>query len=518
MHHELYIADANRGIFLNKLFLIIASALVSFSTASAEKPTCYDAARAEKLIQEFNVDVSSFPDGRDLCKKDNVLVWFFQAIDFVENLKWDGDSTPFGPQILSNNYLSYIRNSIKEVRGPLQASLACGSDEAVACINREIDPNYGKYGKFGKYGKYESIFKYPLGAIFLTSQFAYSKDLSFISASLIHEARHLDPENSHVHVNCTRGPLKGYKISGCDERYSDGGAHAVEIEYLVRLALHATSLSILERENIRRKTFSRITATFREIPLSPKPTLALSDAQTGQITLYDGANKIALKSKAPKAKLIGISRHLLAAKKDAGSAFAIDPYNWATSKDFAQNPLYLIGFKKPSPPRIWPHEIEASVTKLLDVIEVTNLSSEKYVYSQLLKDRIDFLVDFGPKLKSISFNPGTYTNFISRPSCARNSDPYRAIFLRNQNGDLFQASVGKSIKISPLDCKIPAEVSNEFQLGSTHFRLMKNGQLLRSKDGHSWSPDPNFEGQHFEDATRLSQFYFWDWLPKRGKS
>ena len=239
-------------------FLILSTSLFSFEIWAADLPfldsnfSCITDSIAEKYIQDFSIDLSSF-GGKELCSSVVDSKKLFNDLQIIEN----GTFTSSGQNILirgfveSSNYYPWLKNQTRGVQR--------GNDLPWATA-------YNSGGYF-------------------TMQDGWAK-LSTLGrvGTFIHEARHTE---GFYHIPCTHGPYAGTSLAGCDTNYSYGGSHAVEMEYYARVSVQGTNFHPVYKKMARLMAMARSNFVFNTIVMQPRESL-LAVRQDGlKANLFD---------------------------------------------------------------------------------------------------------------------------------------------------------------------------------------------------------------------------------------
>jgi hypothetical protein len=173
---------------------------------------------AKEWIEEFSIDVNSFPAGDYLCDNNNALKRFLNILYYIELEKFTvADSKGnFKNGIVTENYREFVRNRILSV----QYINSANGFQFMATNDT-----------FGKLEVYSGLYLIPL-----VGQ----------AASLIHEARH---KEGYHHDLCLEGQYKN--VLGCDPNYDFKGAYSVEIEYAIRAARYGANFSDKAKDIMR---------------------------------------------------------------------------------------------------------------------------------------------------------------------------------------------------------------------------------------------------------------------------
>lgn len=130
----------------------------------------------------------------------------------------------------------------------------------------------------------------------------FAESLAVQVSILVHEARHF---RGYPHVRCTQGVAAGVE-GACDFKYSDGGAYAVGVEYLARVAVKGKNFHPAFKAIARNGAVVDIQNSFVEIPFRANPTLILVDKIDSHLSLaFDQRISDFPNIKIPDGKLLG---------------------------------------------------------------------------------------------------------------------------------------------------------------------------------------------------------------------
>lgn len=212
---------------------------------------CFAATSANKYITDFKIKVDSF-GSLELCNFNSDLFRILNVISIVERGQFQGGGLGglVGGFIDPANYYSWTSQQIRSLH-------RATTDPLSISTNR--------------------------GGVF-TIQTAWSK-LSTLGrvGNLIHEARHTA---GFYHSDCKSGPYEGLTADGCDKDFNSGGAHAVEMEYLARVATQGINFHPVFKSMARLMAMARANFVFNKSPIKKREAL-LVQTTNGQYFLLD---------------------------------------------------------------------------------------------------------------------------------------------------------------------------------------------------------------------------------------
>ncbi len=178
----------------------------------------------------------------------------------------------FDQGILGRRPLDFLQERVKRVIFDSPAEQFCNESSAWAYVNGE---------------------DHEAGILHLCPAIVDTTPL-YIAAIFLHEARHM---NGFVHEICERGGfLRG--TSGCDKSFEQQGAHAVDVEFLIKVS-RTKKLAPSIRKEARSRAIRNLIARFNELPLDLTSGAALA-SDRGEVVFYDGATPTKMGGKVPE--------------------------------------------------------------------------------------------------------------------------------------------------------------------------------------------------------------------------
>ena len=212
---------------------------------------CFSEKDANKYIQDFSVDVGSF-GGLELCDNSKDTKKLLNDIYLIDksSFKADDQHKLIQGYVPSGTYYEWMK---RQTFG----------------VNRGHDIPWASAYNSGGY-------------FTMQDGWASSSTLGRVG-TIIHEARHTE---GYRHYPCQTGPYAGTELAGCDTSYSQGGSHAIEMEYYARVVLDSTNLHPVYQSMARLMALGRTNFVFNQKPLQTREALA---GFTGdKVVLLDG--------------------------------------------------------------------------------------------------------------------------------------------------------------------------------------------------------------------------------------
>lgn len=199
---------------------------------------CTAQEKAEKYIDDFNINVSSF-GGQELCNPEADTKKLFNDLEIIERGEFEGSDTNV-----------FIRNSI-----PTTAYYPWMKDMTYGVRRGHDIPWATAYNSGG----------------YFTMQDGWAK-LSTLGrvGTIIHEARHTA---GYRHRPCVRGPYSDTGLSGCDQSVQETGSHGIEMEYYSRVALQGKNFHPVYAAMARMMNLGRANFVFNTMPMQTKEAL-----------------------------------------------------------------------------------------------------------------------------------------------------------------------------------------------------------------------------------------------------
>lgn len=244
----------------NLIYIFIGSLLIAnlAHSETADLPyqdgsfSCITSAEAEKYIQDFSIDVSSF-GGKELCNSNVDTKKLFNDIRIIEN----GTFSPVGSNHLIRGFVDsakYYSWMTEQTRGVQR-----GNDVPWATA-------YNSGGYFT-----------------MQDGWARSSTLGRVG-TFIHEARHTE---GYMHIPCNHGPYQGVSLNACDSNYSYGGSHAVEMEYYARVSVQGTNFHPVYKKMARLMAIARSNFVFNTIVMQPREAILTLNQDRSKANLFD---------------------------------------------------------------------------------------------------------------------------------------------------------------------------------------------------------------------------------------
>lgn len=279
---------------------LLVLALFFSGAAHAELPyldqdfSCTHERDAERYVSDFSIDEESF-GGRDLCDPKKDTKKLFNDLTLIENTEFAAEvKHPFVRGFVERGgYYEWMKG---ETRG----------------VNRGHDIPYATaYNSWGYFTMQDG--------------WAVLSTLGRVG-TIIHEARHTA---GYRHYRCETGPYANSSVAGCDTGYSQGGSHAVEMEYYARVVLESKNLHPVYKSMARLMALGRSNFVFNEKPMKTREAL-LAKAKD-KFVLVDGTRTVEralpLAPEASRLKRTSFGASLVSGSK----AFALDLYDGQTA-------------------------------------------------------------------------------------------------------------------------------------------------------------------------------------------
>jgi hypothetical protein len=216
---------------------------------------CFDSAKANRYLNDFEVDVDSF-GGLELCDGQRDTKKLLNDLSLIEN-----------SQFVAGKDHSFIRGYVD------RANYYNWMKAQTRGVNRGHDIPYATAYNSGGY-------------FTMQDGWATISTLGRVG-TIIHEARHTA---GYMHFRCTFGPYANSSVSGCDTSYAQGGSHAVEMEYYARVVLEAKNLHPAYQSMARLMALGRSNFVFNQTPMKKRE--ALVGLTQDKVVLVDGGNVI----------------------------------------------------------------------------------------------------------------------------------------------------------------------------------------------------------------------------------
>ncbi len=249
-------------IFLSLVFL---SSFAEDSTALADNLpyldqqfSCSTQEEAQGVARDLNIDVKSF-GGLELC---NAQIDFKKLLNDLVIIK-NGKFSASGANL-------FIRNFIPPERYyDWMKSMTRGMRRG-----NEI-PSATAYNSSGYFTMQEGWAKLStLGRV----------------GTVLHEARHTE---NYRHIPCHQGPYMNSSMQGCDENYTYGGSHAIEMEYYARVATQGQNFHPVYKSMARLMAIARSNFVFNSTPIRLREGLFTLDKARQKGLLIDNVKTFA---------------------------------------------------------------------------------------------------------------------------------------------------------------------------------------------------------------------------------
>jgi len=212
--------------------------------------SCLSQAQAQKYVKDFKVDTQSF-GGFELCNSAVDFKKLMNDFAIIENGRFQNNSDQ--QNLFIKNFLQgqdYYSWSKSQTRG-----VERGQDIPTATA-------YNSGGYFT-----------------MQDGWARSSTLGRVG-TFLHEARHTA---GYRHYPCQQGSYQGSSMAGCDSSYSQGGSHAVEMEYYAKVSTQGTNFHPVYKKMARLMAMARANFLFNTPVLQKREALfgLTSDKQKG---------------------------------------------------------------------------------------------------------------------------------------------------------------------------------------------------------------------------------------------
>ncbi|MBC7420236.1 MAG: hypothetical protein H7328_05860 [Bdellovibrio sp.] len=254
-----------------------------------EKFGCLTAVVANKYINDFHINVKSF-GGLELCNSEVDTKKLLNDIDIVANGQFagNGQNNLIRNFVAPNNYYDWMK---QQTRG----------------VERGNDVPYATAYNSGGY-------------FTMQDGWASSSTLGRVG-TFIHEARHTQ---GYRHISCAQGPYFGSGLSGCDENYSYGGSHAVEMEYYANVSVNGLNFHPVYKKMARLMAMARSNFVFNTSPMKTREGVLALAMDRKSAMLYDNGNWVSREVPQASGRLKRTS--FGGVLFDGSSAYSIDLY------------------------------------------------------------------------------------------------------------------------------------------------------------------------------------------------
>ena len=256
---------------------------------------CIEKVNAQKYVKDFNVDVASF-GGFELCKSTVDFKKLMNDFNIIEQGQFQSGQNLFIKDFLQGK--SYYTWAKSQTRG-----VERGQDIPTATA-------YNSGGYFT-----------------MQDGWAKSSTLGRVG-TFIHEARHTA---GYRHYPCQQGSYQGTSMAGCDSTYSQGGSHAVEMEYYAKVSVQGVNFHPVYKKMARLMAMARSNFLFNTPVLQKKEVLfgITANKQDGLLFNENQWIKREIPSIAGDLKRTSFGAVIF----DQVRAYAIDPYQNSGFKD-----------------------------------------------------------------------------------------------------------------------------------------------------------------------------------------
>lgn len=244
--------------------IFISFTLASFLSHEA-LGACLDAKRVTQEITS-SIELLS-PENKplqpDLCNESSTAFHTLRALLFLRDIPAESlGVSEFNPGLIGSSPFNYFKSRVKKlVLDEAPKSESC-PDQRLAFV---------------------SPFSREEKKIWICSNSIHF-DLVTLSSALMHESRHLDGAE-FAHKPCLIGPYKDQ--FSCDDKYQDGGAYAIGLEFLVRLAKNS-QLDHQLRERARQAAIVDFSQRFNTLPLDLQSGALLRKEGSDELSFYNG--------------------------------------------------------------------------------------------------------------------------------------------------------------------------------------------------------------------------------------
>lgn len=213
--------------------------------------SCIDRARAESYVQDLHIDVASF-GGFELCDAKIDSKKLFNDLQLIEEGQFSGAASNLFIQdfVGADQYYSWFKEETRSIERGQDVPYATAYNSGG---NFTMQNGWAKLSTLGRVG------------------------------TIIHEARHTE---GYTHEPCDHGPYQENGLSVCDENVSEGGSHAIEMEYYARVVLQGANFHPAYQAMARLMLLGRSNFVFNESPLSASDALLVREKD--QFTRFKG--------------------------------------------------------------------------------------------------------------------------------------------------------------------------------------------------------------------------------------
>lgn len=434
-------------------FLAFASASVALADNLPYKDGdfgCFDQARADRYVNDYNIDVDSF-GGMELCNGTKDTKKLFNDLYLIEASQFQAtrDHQFIKGLVDRGNYYNWMKSQTRSV-------------------NRGHDIPYATaYNSWGNFTMQDG--------------WSASSTLGRVG-TIIHEARHTA---GYQHYRCTFGPYAASSVAGCDTSYSQGGSHAVEMEYYARVVLEAKNLHPAYQSMARLMALGRSNFVFNQQPMKKRE--ALLGLAGDKLVLVDN-NEIIERPVPAAAKGSRLKRTSFGASLVNGQqAVAVDLYNkenigFSAKDDYSYYKLFQT-----------PRDNMPTSVADTEELDAGNL-------------RFFIALDQQGKMSSYDFPNGVWFQAVQGNG--------KALITRAPNGQAGLFTVAADGTITPFDVnarRFGAPLSDKWRtdtaafamLNSTLVRLTAEGQIVNAQTGVAM---PGLAQYRFTDLVNVPMY------------
>lgn len=402
---------------------------------------CTAAADADRYFSDFNVDLDSF-SGRELCNPTVDTKMLLNDLTIIEKTKFAAEvKHPFvRGYVAKDDYYNWMKG---ETRG-----VARGHDIPYATA-------YNSGGYFTMQDGWKALS--TLGRV----------------GTIIHEARHTE---GYRHYRCETGPYASSWVSGCDTSYSQGGSHAVEMEYYARVVLEAQNLNPVYKSMARLMALGRSNFVFNEQPMKTREALLAKSA--GKVTLVDGSKVVDRDlpqgiDASAKLKRSSFGATLVVNRTEA---YALDLYDNATSKVAKSDDYSYFKMFKMEKDKL-PEPVKA-----MEELDVGNLR----FFTALTENGSFYNYNFGEGHWYDSVRaPADATDLVTTTPSGK-----RGLFAVKKDGSLFAFNFSRQRFETNATEMWPAAASAYAFAGTRLVKLGSDGRIVDANSGESFSSLP----------------------------
>lgn len=438
--------------------LLFVVSLVATSAFAADLPYkdgdfgCFDQAKANRYVSDYNIDTSSF-GGLELCDANKDTKKLLNDLHLIENTKFvaAGDHSFIKGYVARDNYYPWMKSQTRSVNR--------GHDIPYATA-------YNSWGNFTMQDGWATLS--TLGRV----------------GTIIHEARHTA---GYPHYRCTQGPYGASSVSGCDTSYAQGGSHGVEMEYYARVVLESKNLHPAYKSMARLMLHGRSNFVFNAPAMKKRE--ALLGLSGDRLVLVD-SNQIIERNVPAAAAGSRLKRTSFGASLVKGQeATAIDLYlkeniGFSPKDDYSYYKLF-------STPR--------------DNAPVTIADTEELDAGNL---RFFTVLDQQGKISSYDFPNGNWFPASAGPANGK------ALVTRAPNGQAGLFVVGADGVITPFDLnnrRFGAPLADKWRVDTAAFAMLNNtlvrltseGQMVNAATG---APMEAFTQYRFTDLVNVPMY------------